>query len=116
MSDKIKPLVSIIVNCHNGETYLNDCLISIMNQTYKNWELIFWDNFSKDNSKKILNNFSDSRIKYYHSDTFTPLYEARNLALKKATGDFISFLDTDDWWVPNKIEKQMPAIKHWNWK
>ncbi len=110
MPDKIKPLVSIIVNCHNGETYLKDCLTSIMNQTYKNWELIFWDNFSKDNSKKILNNFSDSRIKYYHSDTFTPLYEARNLALKKATGDFISFLDTDDWWVPNKIEKQMDVF------
>ena len=54
-----KPLVSVIVNCFNGEKYLEDCLNSILNQTYHNWEVIFWDNHSTDNSKKIFRKFSD---------------------------------------------------------
>ena len=57
-----KPLVSIIMNCYNGEKYLEDSLKSIINQTYKNWELIFWDNKSTDNSKKI---FKSYNAKYY---------------------------------------------------
>ena len=57
-----KPLVSIIVNCYNGEKYLSECLTSILNQTYQNWELIFWDNQSIDNSKKIFFKFNDKRF------------------------------------------------------
>jgi len=110
LSNNSKPLVSIIINCHNGEIFLKDCITSVINQTYKNWEIIFWDNFSNDKSKEILKKFSDKRIKYYHAEKFTPLYEARNLALKKATGDFISFLDTDDWWDSKKIEKQIEVF------
>ena len=102
-----KPLVSIIMNCHNGETYLKESINSLINQTYKNWELIFWDNFSSDSSKEVLMQFSDKRIKYYYTKNFTPLYEARNLAIKKTSGEFISFLDTDDWWSPKRLEKQI---------
>ena len=51
------PLISIVMNCHNGEKYLKDSLNSIINQTYENWELIFWDNKSTDNSAKILKSF-----------------------------------------------------------
>jgi glycosyltransferase involved in cell wall biosynthesis len=94
------------MNCHNGEAFLKESINSVINQTYKNWELIFWDNFSNDRSKEILLKFSDNRIKYYYAEKFTPLYEARNLAIKKASGEFISFLDTDDWWGSTKIEKQ----------
>jgi len=101
------PLISIIMNCHNGEIFLKESINSVINQTYKNWELIFWDNFSNDRSKEILLKFSDNRIKYYCAEKFTPLYEARNLAIKKASGEFISFLDTDDWWSSTKIEKQV---------
>ena len=67
MRNKKFPLVSVIVNCYNGQKYLKDCLRSIVNQTYKNWELIFWDNFSTDQSKKVLNEFNDKRIKYFKS-------------------------------------------------
>ena len=52
-----KPKVSIIINCFNGEVFLKKCLLSILNQTYENWEVIFWDNRSTDNSKKIFQNF-----------------------------------------------------------
>ena len=61
--NKKNPLVSIIVNCHNGQKYLNQCIKSIINQTYKNWEIIFWDNCSTDNSTNIIENFKDKRIK-----------------------------------------------------
>ena len=101
------PLVSVIMNCHNGEIYLKESINSLINQTYKNWEMIFWDNASTDNSKKILDKFNDERIKYFKSNKFTSLYEARNLSIEKAQGEYISFLDTDDLWIKDKIEKQI---------
>ena len=90
--------ISVIVNCHNGEKFLNKCISSILNQKYQNFEIIFYDNFSSDNSKKILDNFKDQRIKYFNSGIKFPLYKARNEAIKKTSGSLIAFLDVDDWW------------------
>jgi len=101
------PLVSIIVNCYNGETYLADSIKSVLFQSYKNFEIIFWDNQSKDNSASIYKSFRDKRLKYYYAKKHTGLYEARNLAVKKAKGKFISFLDVDDLWVKNKLSLQI---------
>ncbi len=96
--------ISIIVNCYNGSKYLKDCLDSIKNQSYRNYELIFWDNQSQDSSKDIFFEYiNDERFKYFLSDKHTPLYEARNLAIEKSSGDFISFLDTDDWWMKDYL-------------
>jgi glycosyltransferase involved in cell wall biosynthesis len=95
--------VSVIVNCYNGEKYLNNCILSIINQKYKNLELIFFDNSSSDNSKKIINQYQDSRIRYFYSDTKLPLYSARNEAIQKSTGSLIAFLDVDDWWDENYL-------------
>lgn len=104
---KEEPLVSIIMNCHNGDKYLEESVKSIIAQTYQNWELIFWDNISQDDSKKIITKFSDNRIKYFKSKKFDRLYKSRNLAIQNAKGEFISFLDTDDLWQKDKLEKQM---------
>ena len=102
-----KPLISIIINCHNGEKYLNESLNSVFNQTYKNFEVIFFDNFSIDNSEKILKKFSDKRVKYFKSKKLYNLYNARNLAINKAKGKYITFIDVDDIWKKNKLEKQI---------
>ena len=99
-------LISVIVNCHNGEQYLEKCISSIINQKYKNLEVIFFDNCSLDNSKKILENFKDQRIKYFYSHTKLPLYKARNEAIKKADGKLIAFLDVDDWWEKNYLSSR----------
>ena len=107
-----KPLVSIIVNCYNGEKYLSECLNSIVNQTYDNWELIFWDNHSIDNSKKIFTRFRDKRFKYHLSTEHTYLYKARDLAIKKSAGDFIAFCDVDDFWSKEKLEYLIPLFKN----
>ncbi len=109
---KKEPLVSIIMNCFNGEKYLKQSIESIICQTYKNWELIFWDNRSTDNSAKILKSFKDKRIRYFYSKDKTVLYKARNLAIKKTKGEFIAFLDVDDMWSKNKLSIQIPKFKN----
>ena len=99
-STKKKKLISIIINCYNGEKYLTQTIKSVLRQTYRNWEIIFFDNNSKDNSVKIIKKFKDKRIKFYTSKNkfVLPLYRARNLAITKAKGEFITFLDVDDTW------------------
>ena len=104
---KKNPLVSVIMNCHNGEKYLKESIKSLKSQTYKNWELIFWDNKSFDNSQKIVKKFKDRRIKYFKSEKFQNLYHSRNLAIKKAKGKYVGFLDVDDLWGRNKLKKQL---------
>ena len=67
------PLISIIMNCYNGDKYLKKSINSILQQSYNNWELIFWDNQSTDKSKKILLSYKDKRVKYFKSNSFLNL-------------------------------------------
>lgn len=99
--------VSVIMNCHNGERFLKKSLDSLLNQSYKNWELVFFDNVSKDKSVEIVNSLRDKRIKIFRSKKYLKLYRARNLAIRKASGKLICFLDTDDLWKKDKLQKQI---------
>jgi len=108
------PLVSVIINCFNGEKYLEECLSSILNQSYKNWEVIFWDNHSTDNSKKIFHEFEDKRFKYFFSSEHTFLYEARDLAIKASNGSLFAFCDVDDYWEKEKLELLVPLFNNDN--
>lgn len=103
------PLVSVIMNCYNSEKYVKEAIESVCAQTYENWEIIFWDNASTDGSSKIAQEFAP-KLKYYRGDHNVPLGEARNFALEKAQGKFIAFLDCDDLWMPQKLEKQIPLF------
>ena len=105
------PLVSIVINCYNGEKYLRQSIESILDQSYQNLELIFWDNHSTDQSKNIIKSYDDKRIKYFFSQNHSTLYQARNLALKECKGDFISFLDVDDYYLKDRIVKQLLHFK-----
>ena len=111
IKSKKKPIVSIILNCYNGEKYLHKSLKSVKNQTYKNWELVFWDNKSTDNSKEIFKSFLKKNFRYFMSQKHTSLYEARNLAIQKAKGQFIAFIDSDDTWNKDKLTLQMKYFK-----
>jgi len=106
------PEVSIIMNCYNGEEFLEQAIQSVINQSFTNWEIIFWDNLSQDQSKIIFKSFDDARLKYHLADTHTPLYEARNFAIKKSKGQYLAFLDVDDYWEHNKLEKQLPLFNN----
>ena len=110
-----KPLISIIINCFNGSKYLKHTLESILNQTYTNFEVIFWDNRSTDNSKEIFNNIRDNRFKYFYAESHTVLYKARNLAIEKTSGDYIALIDSDDWWEKAKLEKQIKKFNEDNY-
>ncbi len=94
------------MNCYNGEKYLKESVTSVLNQKYQKWELIFWDNKSNDHSREIFLKFDDIRLKYYYAEKFTNLSEARNLAIEKAKGKLITFLDVDDLWDNNKLLNQ----------
>jgi len=98
--------ISVIMNCFNSDTYLREAIDSVYNQTYQDWEIVFWDNASTDKSAEIAQSY-DEKVKYFRSDTTTPLGEARNLAIEKARGEYIAFLDCDDLWLPEKLEKQI---------
>jgi glycosyltransferase involved in cell wall biosynthesis len=100
-------LVSIVINCYNGEKYLRQSIESVLDQSYQNFELIFWDNKSTDQSKNIIQSYQDKRIRYFYSKNHTTLYQARNLALKECKGDFVCFLDVDDYFIKNKIAQQL---------
>tara|TARA_B110000438_G_C15795120_1_gene642512 strand:+ start:1248 stop:2150 length:903 start_codon:yes stop_codon:yes gene_type:complete len=112
MQSKEQPLISIIMNCYNGENYLKQSIESVLCQTYQNWELIFWDNKSEDESAKIFKSYNDKRLKYYFGLNHTFLYEARNEAIQKTSGKFIAFLDTDDFWEKDKLELQVPLFEN----
>ncbi len=101
------PRISIIMNCFNGEKFLKQALDSIIYQTFKNWELIFWDVSTSDKSKKILESYKEKRFKYFNIGTKKNLYHSRNEAINVSNGEIISFLDCDDWWHPKKLEKQV---------
>ena len=103
----MKPFFSIIMNCYNGKRYLKEAIDSVYAQTYDNWEIIFWDNQSTDQSAKVFKSYNDPRLKYHYAPTHTFLAEARNYAIEKARGEFIAFLDVDDWWYSEKLEKQL---------
>lgn len=96
-----KKLISIIVNCYNGEKYLSQTLQSILNQRYKTFEVVFVDNCSTDSSAKIFKKIKDKRFRYFKTKKKIKLYDARNFALNKCKGNFIAFLDSDDWWDKN---------------
>lgn len=111
MSIEQKPLVSIIMNCYNGEEFLNEALESIFSQTYPRFEVIFWDNRSIDNSAIIFKSKKDKRFKYFLAPKHTSLGEARNQAINKSMGELIAFLDCDDLWLPSKLEDQIPLFQ-----
>lgn len=101
------PLVTVVMNCFNGEDFLRQAIDSVIAQTWTNWEIVFWDNQSTDGSADIVKSYDDLRIHYHYAPTHTPLYEARNCAIEKAEGEFLAFLDVDDWWLPEKLERQV---------
>lgn len=104
------PLVSVIMNCHNCSKYLPQALDSVYQQTFKDYEIIFWDNMSTDSSGEIALSYGEP-LRYFRGEEFLPLGAARNAAIEKAEGRYIAFLDCDDIWLPEKLEKQVALLE-----
>jgi len=113
----VKNLVSIITPVYNSEIFLSETTKSVFNQTYTNWEWILIDDCSTDNSWDILNELSerDSRVKIYKNTKNLKSGITRNIAIKKAEGNYIAFLDSDDLWHKDKLAIQIPFMQKNNY-
>ena len=107
-----EPLVSIIMPVYNCEAYIEEALESVRQQTYRNWELIIVDDKSTDKSLVMVKNFvhQDKRIKLINLDNNMGPTSARNRAIKEAKGKYIAFLDSDDMWLPHKLQTQLSFL------
>lgn len=110
-------LVSIITPSWNCARFVEETLQSILAQTYGNWELIFQDDCSTDNTKDIVEHYAvlDTRIKYECNAKNSGAAITRNNALKRANGRWIAFLDSDDIWLPTKLEEQLKFMTENNY-
>ncbi len=105
-------LVSIIMPSFNTEKYIGESIKSVLNQTYTNWELLIVDDCSTDDSENVIKKFlSDRRIKYFRLEKNSGAAYCRNMALRKARGRWIAFLDSDDLWISRKLEKQIQFME-----
>ena len=109
-------LVSIITPTYNSEKFISATIHSVQNQTYSNWELIIVDDCSTDKTVEIINNAikSDSRIKLHSLAKNEGTGVARNIGIANSNGSYISFLDSDDLWVFNKLERQLDFMEENN--
>lgn len=112
-----EPLVSVITPLYNCEKYIEETILSVINQTYKNWEMIIVDDCSKDNGVKIVEKYRkiDNRIKLYKNEVNLGGAGTRNKCIEKAKGKYIAFLDSDDLWKKEKLEKQINFMERNNY-
>lgn len=103
-------MFSVIMPCYNSGTFIRQAIESVRQQTYRDWELVVVDDGSTDDSADIIKGMEriDGRIKYFKNDTpsGSPIFP-RNIGVKHAHGRYIAFLDSDDIWLPNKLERQL---------
>lgn len=109
----IQPLVSIIMPAYNAERFIEKSIESVLNQTYKNWELLIINDDSKDSTQTIIENYlkKDNRIKLYNQENNRGVAEARNKGIKISRGKYIAFLDSDDLWKNNKLQLQIEYMR-----
>ena len=111
-NERIPNLVSIIMPSYNTAQYIEKTIKSVLDQMYTNWELIIVDDCSTDNTDEVVKNYlTDKRIKYLKNEQNSGAAVSRNRALREAKGQWISFLDSDDFWMPEKLEKQICFMK-----
>jgi glycosyltransferase involved in cell wall biosynthesis len=110
-------LVSVIMPNYNCEKYIDETIQSVLAQTYTNWELLIVDDCSKDNSVEIIKSYQakDDRIKLLINEKNSGAAASRNWALRDAKGKWIAFLDSDDLWLPEKLEKQIAFMENNNY-
>lgn len=106
-----RPLISVILPTYNHGQFLRKAIESVLDQTYKNVELIIVDNYSKDNTEEIVKTFANDRVKYYKFRNNGVIAASRNHGIKHSCGEYVAFLDSDDVWHTQKIEKQLPHFE-----
>ncbi|WP_339226565.1 glycosyltransferase family 2 protein [Oceanobacillus sp. FSL K6-2867] len=111
---KQDPLISVITPAYNAERFIGDTIDSVLNQTYSNWEMVIVDDRSTDNTTSIVEEYRkrDNRIKLIVLEENSGSAVARNTAMENAKGRYIAFLDSDDRWLPEKLDKQLRFMQN----
>lgn len=113
MSTNFQKIVSVIMPAYNAERFIDESIRSVISQTYPYWELLIVDDCSNDNSAIIIKKYveEDNRIVYFKTEqpSGSP-YIPRNIGIQNASGRYIAFLDSDDAWLPHKLEEQLPLF------
>lgn len=104
MSENASPLVSVVIPSYNHARYLGRALKSVLDQSFTNWELIVIDNHSTDNTDDVMVSFADPRISYLKIHNKGVIAASRNAGIRASRGEWIAFLDSDDWWTANKLQ------------
>lgn len=104
------PKVTVIMNCYNSVEHLREAMDSVFRQTWADWEIVFWDNCSTDGSPAVAQSYGP-RVRYFRGEVNVPLGAARNLAIARAEGELLAFLDCDDEWLPAKLERQVALFE-----
>ena len=105
------PLVTVLMPVYNGERYLTEAIESVLNQTFTDFEILVMDDGSTDNTKEVIKEFNDERIIYHYDSNSGGPARPRNKGISFAKGGVIAFLDSDDYWHPEKLQKQIEQTK-----
>lgn len=106
------PLVSVVIPTYNRAHIIGRTIDSVIQQSYKNLEIIIVDDGSKDNTEEVINNIKDPRIRYIRNETNQGASITRNNGVAAANGEYVAFLDSDDVWLPKKVEWQLPSLQN----
>jgi glycosyltransferase involved in cell wall biosynthesis len=104
------PMISVVLPTFNRSDLLKAAIESVVKQTFSDWEIVVIDNFSSDDTRSVVNSFADPRIRFFQFANGGVIGRSRNFGIKNARGNFIAFLDSDDAWLPNKLELSMNAM------
>ena len=107
-----EPLVSVIIPTYNQARFLGECLASLLAQTHARWEAIIINNFSTDDTLAVVGRYADERIRLINFKNNGIIAASRNQGLRAARGEYIAFLDSDDLWFPDKLERQLKAFNN----
>ncbi len=104
-------LFSVIIPTYNREEKLKKAIESVVSQNYKNWEILVIDNFSNDNTKRLVQSYNNHKIKFFTISNKGIIAKSRNLGILKSKGKFVAFLDSDDLWMPEKLNECFKLLK-----
>jgi len=107
----LEKLISVIIPTYNRADLIKDAISTVLAQTYQNFEIVVVDDGSQDNTAEIIRDFGDERIKYIYQEN-SGVSSARNNGIKNASGEYVAFLDSDDLWHPQKLEKQLSVLEN----
>jgi glycosyltransferase involved in cell wall biosynthesis len=109
--NQLSPKVSVIIPSYNRANYIADTIKSVQDQTYENWEMIILDDGSDDNTQEIVGQIEDNRIHFIKNKRIGIVGAIKNMGITKSSGELIAFIDSDDLWAAEKLEKQVKALQ-----